>query len=100
MAQYAGRDNARPARMLWWCDGIGDVRVVDLDAEPIADHLDRYASEARQKYTGRDEPVADTLTWIQAEGRTAPVLIVPRFADRANWERATAAYQRWLLPPI
>lgn len=24
LAQYAGRDNARPARVLWWCDGCGD----------------------------------------------------------------------------
>lgn len=61
MAQYAGRDNARPARVLWWCDGIGDVRVIDLDTDLIADHLDHYASEPLRKYMGRDEDGAPIL---------------------------------------
>ena len=72
MAQYAGRDNARPARVQWWCDRIGDMRIVDLDADLIADHLDAYASEPRQKYMGRD---ADGRPVLRNLGERRPATI-------------------------
>ena len=43
------------------------------------------------------ELLAETLARLEAEGRAGPFIVLPRFADRASWERATAAYQRWLL---
>jgi hypothetical protein len=43
MSVYDGRDNSRPARVHWWCSKLGDVRVIDLDADLIADHLDAFA---------------------------------------------------------
>ena len=34
---------------------IGDLRVTELDADLIADHLDAYAASPKQRYAGRDE---------------------------------------------
>jgi hypothetical protein len=72
MAVYAGRDNSRPARVQWWCDRLGAVRVVDLDSDLIADHLDLYAAEPARSYKGRDE---DGLPILGERGQRKPATI-------------------------
>jgi hypothetical protein len=61
---YAGRNHAKLARVEWWASKLGDIRVVDLDADEIADLLDAYADEPLMRYRGRDEdgrPVLKTF---------------------------------------
>ena len=54
MASYTGRDTALPQRLSFWVDAIGDVRLRDIDADLIADHLDQLAAQPVRKYVGKD----------------------------------------------
>jgi integrase len=54
MAAYAGRDSARAQRLAFWVGAIGEVRLRDLDADLIADHLEQLAAQPVRKYVGRD----------------------------------------------
>ena len=72
MAVYAGRDNSRPARVQWWCDRIGALRVVDLDSDLLADHLDAYAAEPARSFKGRDDSGSPIL---RERGQRKPATI-------------------------
>ena len=50
---YKGRDHAKLTRVEWWCAKLGDTKVVDLDADHIADLLDAYADEPVTRYRGK-----------------------------------------------
>jgi integrase len=93
MAHYVGLDSGRPARVKWWCERIGDLRVVDLDSDLIADYLDAYAAGRREKYMGRDprgQPILKSL------GPRKPATI--NRAKSALGALLTFAKQRRLTP--
>lgn len=69
---YRGRDHAKLTRVDWWSSKLGDVRVVDLDADQIADLLDAYADEPVMRYKGRDK---DGKKVLKAHGRRKPATI-------------------------
>jgi len=54
MATYTGRDPGRPGAVAFWVGELGDRRVADIDADLVADVLDRYASEKVTRFAGRD----------------------------------------------
>jgi integrase len=54
MAAYAGRDSALPQRLGYWVKVIGHVRIRDLDADLIGDHLEQLAAQPVRKYVGKD----------------------------------------------
>jgi len=59
---YKGRDHAKLTRVEWWCSKIGDSKVVDLDADRLADLLDEFAAEPVQRFMGRDKDGNKVLT--------------------------------------
>ncbi len=69
---YRGRDHAKLARVDWWSSKLGDVRIVDLDADRIADLLDAYADEPVLRFKGRDAAGNKVL---KAHGRRKPATI-------------------------
>jgi len=63
-AAFAGRGHAKPAQVEWWASRIGDIRVVDINADLSADLLDQYAAEPVLRYRGRNhdgKPVLDIV---------------------------------------
>lgn len=52
---YRGRDHAKLTRVDWWASKLGDARIVDLDADQVADLLDAYADEPVTRFKGRDK---------------------------------------------
>jgi hypothetical protein len=52
---YRGRDRSKLARVEWWVAKLGAVRVVDLDADQIADLLDEFERERVMRFEGRDK---------------------------------------------
>lgn len=45
MAAYAGRDGALAQRLNYWVQTIGAIRMRELDADLVADHLERGRRE-------------------------------------------------------
>jgi hypothetical protein len=45
MAAYTGRDTAFPQRLAFWNAAIGYVRLRDVDADLIGDHMDQLAAQ-------------------------------------------------------
>ena len=54
MASYTGRDIAMAQRLTFWIEAIGEVRLRDVEADLIADHLDQLAAQPVRRYVGRD----------------------------------------------
>jgi integrase len=90
---YKGRDHAKLARVEWWCSKIGDTKVVDLDADRIADLLDEFAAEPVQRFKGKDENGNKVLT---AHGPRKPATVNRQKAALASL--ITYAKDHRLLP--
>jgi len=54
MASYTGRDVAMAQRLTFWVEAIGEVRLRDVEADLITDHLDQLAAQPVRRYVGRD----------------------------------------------
>ena len=72
MAAWSGRDPSRPYAVAWWVRQLGDRRILELDANTIADVLDRYAAEPVTKYVGKDKAGEKRLRTF---GRRAPATV-------------------------
>jgi len=55
VAAYKGRDSSRLHYLSDWVERLGDVRVVDLDADRIADALDAWYTTPARRYLDRDK---------------------------------------------
>ena len=51
---YTGRDRSKLGRIEWWVLRLGNERVVDLDADQIADLLDEFERSPVMRFRGRD----------------------------------------------
>jgi len=69
---YKGRDHAKLTRVEWWCSKLGDVRVIDLDADQLADLLDTYADEPLLRYKGRAK---DGSKKLEPHGKRKPATV-------------------------
>jgi hypothetical protein len=72
MAAFTGRDSTRPYTVGFWVRELGDRRCVDIDADMIADVLDRYAAAPVTKYAGKDR---DGIPILRQFGRRAPATV-------------------------
>jgi integrase len=54
MANFPGRDATRPYSVSFWVRELGDRRILDIDADCIAEVLDRMIATPVHKYAGRD----------------------------------------------
>jgi hypothetical protein len=54
MAAYTGRDHGRGGAVALWVRHLGERRVVDIDADAIADVLQHLADTPVTKYVGKD----------------------------------------------
>jgi integrase len=54
MADFPGRDATRSYTVAFWLRELGDRRVLDIDADCIAEVLDRMITSPVHKYAGRD----------------------------------------------
>jgi integrase len=72
MANFAGRDASRAYTVAFWVRELGDRRLIDLDADAIADVLDRLAATPVTKYVGKD---AGGKKILRTFGRRAPATI-------------------------
>jgi len=66
---YKGRDHAKLARVEWWCAKLGDTKVVDLDADRIADLLDAYADEPVTRYRGKGADGKPVICTASKDGK-------------------------------
>ena len=55
MANFSGRDHTRVYTVAFWTNVLGDCRLVDIDADVIADVLEGYATALLTKYAGKDD---------------------------------------------
>jgi hypothetical protein len=69
---YRGRDRSKLARVEWWASKIGDVRLVALDADQIADLLDESESERVLRFKGRD---MDGRKVFETRGQRKPATV-------------------------
>ena len=53
MANFAGRDFSRGYTVEFWVRELGDRRLIDIDADAIADVLDRLAASPVTKHDPR-----------------------------------------------
>ncbi len=77
MAAYAGRDTTRLQRLTWWCSKIGDIRIADLDDDPLFHALESLESRNGRFYAGLD---ADGKPIYKAKGRPIAPATINRYA--------------------
>lgn len=73
MAAYRGRDATRPGAVAFWKRELGGRRIVDIDADAIADVLDRLAATPVTKYAGKDPDTGEPI--LRKFGKRAPATI-------------------------
>ena len=72
MATYVGRDPSLPGAMSFWVAALGDRRIAEIDADMIADELERFATTPKTKFVGRKP---DGSPIIKSLGPRAPATI-------------------------
>jgi len=55
MRQWSGKDKMRVTRVQWWCDQLGQYKLIDITSQHIRDHLNAYLAGDAQRYAGYDE---------------------------------------------
>lgn len=90
---YRGRDRSKLARVEWWVAKLGEVRVVDLDADLIADLLDEFEREPVMRFKGRDK---DGRKVFEPHGQRKPATVNRQKATLSSL--ITFAKDRRLLP--
>lgn len=73
MANFTGRDTGRPYSVAFWVGELGGRRLIDIDADAIADVLDRLAATPVTKYVGVDSETGQKR--LRTFGRRAPATI-------------------------
>jgi len=73
MAAFSGRDSSRTYTVAFWVRELGDRRLIDIDADVVADVLDRLISTPVTKYAGRDPATGKPL--LREFGRRKPATI-------------------------
>jgi hypothetical protein len=75
MANFAGRDGSRSYTVAFWVTALGEQRrLVDLDADAIADVLDHLAATPVTKFVGKDAATGEKILRSFAR-RRAPATI-------------------------
>jgi hypothetical protein len=54
MANFSGRDTSRAYTVAFWLRELGDRRLIDIDADGIAEVLDRMITTPVTKYAGKN----------------------------------------------
>jgi integrase len=73
MASYRGRDRSRAYNLAQWCALIGDKIAVEVDADCVADHLERFRCEPARRYLGRKRDTGEPR-WKELGHRKAATL--------------------------
>jgi hypothetical protein len=95
MANFAGRDASRPYSVAFWVRELGDRRILDIDADAIADVLDRMVTSPVHKYAGKDPATGKPIL------RTHPRKRAPATINRLKSvisSMLTYAQRRRLMP--